>query len=147
MFRFTIRDVLWLTVVVALTPPAAEAQTTTFKKGDRVYVKYLNMEGYGVVTGINASGYEIERENLPSYLRRPERFPRNSVYESLEHAKKGQLPQERHPLPDLAPLYQAIGAAMGFMCMAGLIVAAAIYAVRQRLRKPKDQAINADVLT
>src|SRR5262245_26305686 len=146
MFRFTIQYLLWLTVVVGPLSPAAQAQTKTFKKGDRVYVKYLNREGYGVVKGSDAFNYEIEREQLPSYLRRSERFPRNSVYESFEHSKKAQLPQERPPLPDLAPLYQAIGAAMGFMCMAGLIVAGAIHVIRQRLKRPKDAAIDAEIM-
>ena len=135
MFRFTIRDVLWLMVVVVCNP--AHAQTRTLKNGERVYVRYLTIEGYGVVKGSDSFSYQVELERPHPFRRVTERYPRDSVYESLEHANKRQLPQDDSPPPlDLGPLYRAIGAATCPCAMFLLFAWGVVYVVRNRFKTP-----------
>ena len=139
MFRFTIRDVLWLTVVPAILMGGhtADAALRTLKKGESVYVRYMNREGYGVVKGSDSQSYEVELQASHPAMPVTRRFPRDSVYESKEHADKRQLPEDdRPPVPDLAPLYQAMGAATCSCGMFVFFVWGIVYVVRQRLRPP-----------
>ena len=146
MFRFTIRDVLWLMVVVGLAtsfPNVADAQPRTFKTGDQVYVRHMNHEGYGVVRGSDSLFYIVE---LHRSFGTAHQIPRNRVYASQQEANQNIAPKVVRPTqPDLAPLYQAIGVAMGWCFMLGLFVLAIIYSVRRRRRK-SETAIDADVL-
>jgi hypothetical protein len=145
MFRFTIRDVLWMMVVVGcfVGHRTAEAQTRSFKTGDRVYVRDRNRDGYGTVKRTVGPSYEIELENDPMHMR-GRLVPRDSVYESFEHAQKRQLPQiDRPPVRDLSPLYISIGAAMP-SCL--LVVLLVLYVVNRRQKPPASTAIDAEVI-
>jgi hypothetical protein len=114
LFHFTIRGLLWLMVVVGMgcaIPSFADAQARTFKSGDQVYVRYGNRQGYGVIRGRDSRHYIVQ---LDGSLSSTYEIPRENVFKYKQEADARILPKaERPPIPDLAPLYQAIGVALG----------------------------------